>query len=160
MALTIWQKLVAGVVVLLGLTTAVMAVDMALELNNYVKADVLRVDGDTIILGAGCRAIVADTSSERADSIRLGMQKKIEERPNTHDTFVEAFKMFNLTVDRFTLSRFDGQFYYSELLMHGPNKVLKLDVRPSDGMAIAVRADAPMYINKTLLEQTGKDICE
>lgn len=159
MALTIWQKLVVCAVIMLGLATAVIAIDQALELNDFVKADVLRVEGDTIVLGTGCRAIIADTSTERADSIRLGLQKKIDERPNTHDTFVQALKTFNITVERFTLSRFEGQLYYSELLLRGPNKALKLDVRPSDGMAIAVRVDAPMYINRTLLEETGRDIC-
>lgn len=157
--LTIWQKLIAGLVVLLGMTTLVMAVDQLVELNSYVKADTLNVEGDTITLGAGCRAIVADTSAERADSIRLGIEGVIDQRPNTHDIFVEAFKTFNVTVDRFMLSRFDGQLYYSEIVLRGPGKVLKLDVRPSDGIAIAVRAKAPMYLNKTILEQTGRNIC-
>ncbi len=157
--LSVWQKLIACTAVLLGLATLVMAVDQLIEMGSYVRADVLRVEGDTVIFGTGCTVIAADTSTERADSIRLGMQNRIEQRPTTHDIFIEAFRSFNITVDRFMLSRFDGQFYYSELVLEGPGKVLKLDVRPSDGMAIAVRAKAPMYVNKTLLQETGRNIC-
>jgi len=157
--LTIFQRLVVVAVILLSMATAVTAVNQMLGLDNMVKADVLRVEDATIILGTGCKAIVADTSAERADSIRLGQLKVINERPTTHDTFVDALKAFNITVDSFRMTRYDGKLYYADLILKSRDKILKLDVRPSDGMAIAVRVDAPMYINKTLLAENGENIC-
>jgi bifunctional DNase/RNase len=149
-SLLVWFVLLAAIA---------YAVGQFIDMEKFVKADVVRVDGNTIILGVGCRAIVADTTEERAESIALGLAGKIDERPNTHDTFVDALKTFNITVDSVSLVRYDGKFYYSDLVLKGPNKVLKLDTRPSDAIAIAVRAAAPMYINKTLLAEQGKNIC-
>ena len=154
-----WQKSAVLLVAILALAGIVYGVGQFIDTDKFQKADVVRVDGNTIILGVGCRAIVADTTEERAESIRLGLAGKIDERPNTHDTFVDALKTFNITVDSVSLVRYDGRFYYSDLVLKGPNKVLKLDTRPSDAIAIAVRAAAPMYINKTLLAEQGKDIC-
>jgi len=153
------RKLPSLLVWFVLLAALAYAVGQFVDLEKFVKADVVRVDGNTIILGVGCKAIVADTTEERADSIALGLAGKIDERPNTHDTFVDALKTFNITVDSMSLVRYDGRFYYSDLVLKGPNKVLKLDTRPSDAIAIAVRATAPIYINKTLLAEQGKDIC-
>lgn len=157
--LNLFQKMTVTFVLFLSMITAVTAVDQLLGLYDMVKADTLDVNGDTIALGTGCMAIVADTSTERADSIRLGQMKVINDRPTTHDTFMATLDAFNITVDSFRLTRYDGRLYYSDLVLRSRDKVLKLDVRPSDGIAIAVRADAPMYVNKTLLAERGENIC-
>lgn len=154
-----WQKSAVILVSILALAGIVYGVGQLVDTEKFQKADVIRVEDNTIILGIGCRAIVADTTAERADSIRLGLEGRIDERPNTHDMFVQALKTFNITVDSISLTRFDGQFYYADLLLRGPDRVLKLDSRPSDAIAIAVRANAPMYINTTLLAEQGEDIC-
>jgi len=49
--------------------------------------------------------------------------------------------------------------YYSDMIFNQDKKVLILDSMPSDAIAIALRMDAPIYINETLLEEVGKDIC-
>ena len=157
--LTLFQRITVAMVLMLSVVTAVNAVEQVLGIDNLTRTDVLRVEGNTIILGTGCRAITADTTQERADSIRLGMQKTISLRPNTHDTFVQALKTFNITVDSLRLIRHDGTLYYADLILRSPDKVLKLDVMPSDGIAIAIRADAPLYVNTTLLAERGENIC-
>jgi hypothetical protein len=153
-----------GIILPLLLTFLILTF-MALSLieefqkEKYVEADVLRVVGNTIIIGNGCKAIVADTSPERAENIRLGMEKIIPERPTTHDTIAQILKSFNITLERVVLERFDGRFYYAFAYLHSKDKVLKLDLMPSDGIAIALRLNAPIYINKTMLDKVGKNIC-
>ena len=47
---------------------------------------------------------------------------------------------------------------YASEMMSG-DKILRLDTKPSDGIALALRTDSPIYIKKSLLEQVGRDIC-
>ncbi|HIQ50140.1 MAG TPA: bifunctional nuclease family protein [Nanoarchaeota archaeon] len=129
------------------------------ESEQYVKVDVLKVIDNTIIIGHGCKAIIADTSPERARNILLGMHGIIPERPTTHDTIVQILKSFNITLEKVVLERFDGNYYYAFGFFRTKEKLLKLDMMPSDGIAIAVRTGSPIYINKELLEKMGKNIC-
>ncbi len=153
------QKILAVLAFALFIGIVSIEVSNFIDLNGYVKADVVDVDGNSIIVGEGCMAIIADTSEERAESILLGLEGKIGERPNTHDVFVDAFKTFNITIDSVTMDRFDGKYYYSNIILTTGEKVLKIDSRPSDAIAIALRASAPIYVNKTLLKERGENIC-
>jgi len=128
--------------------------------SKYVVADYLKVYGTTILIGNNCTAIVAETSPERAESIETGIKGIIDERPNTHDTFVAVLKSFNITLDSVNLERFDGKYYYADLILKSGDKILKLDTKPSDAIALAVRTNSTVYINKTMLQEIGKNICE
>ena len=39
------------------------------------------------------------------------------------------------------------------------DKVMKIDSKPSDAIALALRADVPIYVNKTLLSEIGQKVC-
>ncbi|MEM5778578.1 MAG: DUF151 domain-containing protein [Candidatus Aenigmatarchaeota archaeon] len=127
--------------------------------SKYVVANYLKVDGNVIYIGNNCTAIVAETSEERARSIEDGVKGIINERPNTHDTFVSVLKSFNISLDYVNLERFDGKYYYADLFLRSGDKILKLDTKPSDAIALAVRTNSTIYINKTMLEEIGKNIC-
>ena len=131
-----------------------------IDTSKYVVADYLKVSGTTILIGNNCTAIVAETSSERAESIESGVKGVINERPNTHDTLIAILKSFNITLESVMMERFDGKYYYSNLILRSGDKVLKLDTKPSDAIAIAVRTNSTIYINKTMLQEIGKNICE
>jgi len=149
--------LVMSFLLFVGLVS--LEVSSFLSRENYVEADVIQVEGNQIILGEGCTAIIADTSQERADSIQLGLEGRIDDRPNAHDLFVDAFDSFNITVDSVTMDKYDGTYYYSNIVLTDGKKILKIDSRPSDAIAIALRAGAPIYVNRTLLNEVGENIC-
>lgn len=127
--------------------------------EDYVIANVLRVADSTIIIGNNCTAIIAETSEERAQSIAAALEKNMGERPNTHDTLAQILKSFNISLESVRLERYDSRFYYSDIYLRSSEKLLKLDVMPSDGIAIALRMNASIYLNKTLLNEIGKNIC-
>ena len=159
MKLTPLQVLLAIVALALGIGTVSIEVSKFVSTQGYVEADVLEIQENNVIVGTGCTAIKADTSVERADSIKLGLEGKIGERPNTHDVFVDAFTTFNITIDSVTMDWYDGKYYYSNIILRNDGKVLKIDSKPSDAIAIALRAKAPIYVNKTLLKERGEKIC-
>jgi len=150
---------IIAVMVLVVLAIAVSAMLQYFSSDGFVEANVLQVSGDTIIIGNNCTAIAATTSPERAQSIEQGIEKRTGERPNTHDTIAQILKSFNITADAVKFNSYDGRYYYSDLILRSGSKVLALDMMPSDAIAIALRANATIYINKTLLAQIGKKIC-
>lgn len=148
--------LLAFFVVLLFLVTGV---DQNFPSDQYTEQNVFKVQGTTIILGRDCKAIIAETSAERADSIKLGLEEQIYVRPNTHDIFAQTLKTFNISMERVSIDNYDGEAYYASMVLRSKEKELKLDAKPSDAFAVALRMGAPIYINKTLLDKIGKDIC-
>ena len=146
-------------IILILLSIASLAIINLIETSKYVVANVLRVDGNIIIIGYNCTAIVAETSPERAYSIELGIKGVIEQRPNTHDIFAQTLKSFNITLEHVTLDNFENGIYYANLHLTSGNKVLKLDAKPSDCIALALRTNSTIYINKTMLQEVGRDIC-
>lgn len=144
---------------LLALLVITTSIDQFFPEDQFIEQNVLKIDGVTIILGRDCKAIVADTTAERADSIRLGLDGQIFIRPTTHDVFAQTLKTFNITLEKITFDNYDGELYYASLYLSTPEKKLRLDTKPSDAIAVALRMDAPILLNKTLLNKIGKDIC-
>jgi len=155
------SPLVALVLLVLSSLMAYAIVNLIeIDMSNYVIADFLEVSENTIIVGNNCTAIVAETSQERAESIESGIMGVINERPTTHDTFVEVLRNFNITLDHVNLEKFDGNYYYADLVLQSGDKVLILDTKPSDAIALAVRTNSTIYINNTMLQEVGINICE
>lgn len=146
-------------IILILLSILSLAIINLIDTSKYFVVNVLTVSGTTIIVGHNCTAILAETSPERAYSIELGMKGIIEERPNTHDTFAEVLKSFNVTLESIQIERFDGRYYYADLLLKSGDKILKIDTKPSDAIALALRTNSTIYISKALLKEMGRDIC-
>ena len=141
---------------------AVGAVIQVFNEADYTKVNVIKLggpSGNTLTIGSGCKGIVADTSPERAQAIAEGLGNVIIERPSLYDVYVDTVKSFNISIDRVVLEKYDGQFYYSNIFVNSGGKILKIDSKPSDAVAVALRAKAPVYIKKDLLEKEGKGIC-
>jgi bifunctional DNase/RNase len=146
--------------ILIVISFAAIAVINMTDFGDYVIADVLQVSGQTVIIGNNCTAIVQDTSAERAQSIQDGINGVMQQRPNTHDIFAQTLKSFNITLDYVTIDNFVNGTYYSNLFLRLGNKILKLDSKPSDAIALALRTNSTIYINKTLLKEVGENICQ
>lgn len=145
------------IVILITVSIGIAVIN--LEKEGLVEANVIRVIGNTIIIANNCTGIVADTSIERAFSIQQGLENKIEFRPNTHDTFVAVLKSFNITLDSVEINKFENNTYYSDIIFSTENKTLRLDAKPSDAIAIALRTNSTIFIDKNLLNKYGTDIC-
>ncbi|MFH0928741.1 MAG: bifunctional nuclease family protein [Candidatus Aenigmatarchaeota archaeon] len=145
------------ILVLLAIVT-VAVIDMV-QPPGYVVADVLEVDGSMVVLGSDCLAIVAETSPERAYSIELGIVGIIDGRPNTHDIFAETLRSFNISLEYVTLDSYVDGIYYANLVLKSGEKFLKLDTKPSDAIALALRTNSTIYLNESLLEEVGQNIC-
>jgi bifunctional DNase/RNase len=57
------------------------------------------------------------------------------------------------------LDRYEDGVYYANLFLKTKDKVLKLDSKPSDAIALALRTNSTIYINETLLNDIGETVC-
>ncbi len=123
-----------------------------------VDADVVNGIG-VVVLTGGCKQIIANTEAGQAESIAFGLVGYVGMRPNTHDMTKDAFENFGIKVNMLKIVEVrNGTFIGRFVLQKGKN-IVSLDVRPSDGTAIAVRVGAPIYVKDSLLEEFGEDIC-
>jgi bifunctional DNase/RNase len=125
-----------------------------------VKVDAAVVGEEGIItLTSDCYQITAYTEASQAESIKNGLEGKIAFRPNAHDLVKAAFDSLGIEVLMLKVTELKNNTFYGKLILKQGNKILSLDVRPSDGTAIAVRKNAPIYVKEDLLKEVGRKIC-
>ena len=80
-----------------------------------------------------------------------------KERPLTHDLMANIFKGFGITVERVVISELKNSTYFARLILQQQNelgrKLVEIDARPSDCIAIAVAQKRPIYVSAALFEQ-------
>ncbi|OYT41629.1 MAG: hypothetical protein B6U78_02705 [Candidatus Aenigmarchaeota archaeon ex4484_224] len=133
-----------------------------LSTSGYTKVNVdAEVIGNAgiVILRSKCYRIVAYTQAMQAESIKKGLEGKIDFRPTVHDIIVSIFKDLGIKVLMLKVNDVVNHTYVGNLIIQQGNKILSLDIRPSDGTAIAVRVNAPIYIKNEVLEKYGERIC-
>ncbi|MDZ4785353.1 MAG: bifunctional nuclease family protein [bacterium] len=74
-------------------------------------------------------------------------------RPMTHDLLYESITKFGIKVKRVVISDLREATYYAEIILTHGDEVTVLDSRPSDAIAIALRASASIFVAKDVLEQ-------
>ncbi len=88
-----------------------------------------------------------------ATSIASAIKQVNMARPLTHDLMFSIFGELDVRVQRIVITELKEQTYYAELIISAGDKVLILDSRPSDAIALAVRAAAPIFVVQHVLDQ-------
>jgi bifunctional DNase/RNase len=80
-----------------------------------------------------------------------------KERPLTHDLITNVFKGFNITIDRVIITELKNSTYFARLILQEENelgkKIVEVDARPSDCLALAAAQKRPIYVRNSLFEQ-------
>ena len=76
-------------------------------------------------------------------------------RPLTHDLFLTLFGRLKVGVTRVVINDLRGGVYYATLLLSVDGKEMPLDSRPSDAIALAIRAKAPVYVEDRVFEKSS-----
>jgi len=92
-----------------------------------------------------------------AASIQIALDDEKTPRPLTHDLFVLALERINVSVERVVLTHVSSGTYYADVvLLPGGGQETTVSARPSDALAIALRASCPIYALETLLDEVGE----
>lgn len=88
-----------------------------------------------------------------ATSIASAIKQVTMARPLTHDLMHDTFQELGVRVQRVVITELKDSTYFAELVLAQGDKVMILDSRPSDAIAIALRATAPIYVTQSVLDQ-------
>lgn len=91
-----------------------------------------------------------------AVSIRSALNREVLPRPFTHDLFIETFGKFDIRVLSLQIDSINDGVYYAQLVLEKDTREVCVDCRPSDGIAIALRADAPISVERAVLDNAGQ----
>jgi len=109
--------------------------------------------GCAVFLGDGKKVIVFYIESSIGASINAVMAGVKPPRPLTHDIFSQVIDAFGAKVDHAKIIKVEGEIYYARLFLVAENeilerKIIEVDARPSDCLALCVRQNAPFYVLK------------
>ncbi len=91
-----------------------------------------------------------------AVSINSAKNKEILSRPFTHDLFLDLVGKFSITIHYLQIDSIEDGVYYAQLVLSADHHKEYLDCRPSDGIALALRADVPIFVDENVLVSAGQ----
>lgn len=91
-----------------------------------------------------------------ANAIAIALEKIDIGRPLTHDLMKNILDTLNVRVEKIFIHTLkENTFYATIYLSIDDNKVLEIDSRPSDAMALALRTGSPIFVDSKILEEAG-----
>ncbi len=98
-------------------------------------------------------------SAEASSIIRKIENLKVI-RPMTHDLMINFIRAAGYDIEKVEINDVDNETYFSTIYVSNmEKKVLEIDARPSDAIALAIRAEAPIYVTETVLAN-GSVTCD
>ncbi len=79
-------------------------------------------------------------------------------RPLTHDLFQAVVRGLGSALVRVMITKVVDNTYFASLVFHQDGEYISIDARPSDSIALALRAEAPIYADESLLEVSVMDM--
>lgn len=97
------------------------------------------------------RALPIWIGSAEASAIIRKIEKLSVARPMTHDLVVEVVDKTGYEVDRVEINDVEEETYFATIFLKKDEELIEIDSRPSDAIAVAMRADAPIFVTENVL---------
>jgi bifunctional DNase/RNase len=156
------RSLAVAAVALAATSTAAPAPPGAGRPSGPQEAEVIavvldpRTSAPTVLLQGkrdGRRLAMAIGPAE-ATGIAVPLQGVKPPRPLTHDLFLTVFGRLSIAVDRVVIHDLRDNIYYATVHLRGGPGPMELDARPSDAIALAVRAGAPVLVEDRVFDKS------
>ncbi len=131
-----------------------------------MKHDVLPVEirgilpantGCAIFVGNTEKVFVIQVEHNMGAIISMFLRDTPKERPLTHDLITNILKGFEVKVERIVITELKNSTYFARLVLKQENelgqKLVEIDARPSDCLAIATAQKRPIFVRSALFEQ-------
>jgi bifunctional DNase/RNase len=93
-----------------------------------------------------------------ANAIALELEKTATPRPMTHDLLQNTARALNAVVRKVVVSELRDDTFYAVIWMDHAGETVAMDARPSDAIALALRWDCPIYVNREVLENSKQAV--
>jgi bifunctional DNase/RNase len=90
-----------------------------------------------------------------ATGISVPLQGVTPPRPLTHDLFLTLFTRLKVTLKRVVITDLRDDIYYAVVYLSAAGNDMTLDARPSDAIALALRARVPVLVEDRVFEKSG-----
>lgn len=118
---------------------------------------VLPLEGSfAVFLGNESKVFVIYIDESVGTAISMFMRGVSKERPLTHDLVGHLLMAFGAKVERVIINNINGSVFHARLIisaeneLHTTRKMIELDARPSDSIAMAVQQSAPIFVAKSV----------
>lgn len=103
------------------------------------------------------RRLAMTIGPAEATGIAVPLRGVTPPRPLTHDLFLTMFGRLNVSVDRVVIHDLRDDVYYATVHLRSGGEAMELDARPSDAIALAIRAKAPVLVEDRVFDKSGGD---
>ena len=132
---------------------------VSVEIRGILPAN----SGCAIFVGNDEKVFVIQVEHNMGAIIGMFLRDTPKERPLTHDLIASIFKGFNISVERMVITELKNSTYFARLILRQDNelgkKLVEIDARPSDCLALATAHKRPIFVAKALFE-TVEDMTE
>ena len=122
-----------------------------------VKGVLPTTNGCAVFIGNDEKTFVIYVDHSVGAAITMFMRGTPKERPLTHDLIASVFSGLGVRVERIIINDLKNSTYYARLILHVENelgkKILEVDARPSDSIAMAVQSKSPIYVANKVFEE-------
>jgi len=133
-----------------------------------MKQDVVKVDirgilpannSCALFVGNEKKVFVIQVEPQMGAIIGMFIRDTPKERPLTHDLINRVFQGFGINVERVIITDLKNSTYFARLILqqqnelHTERKIVELDARPSDCIALAAAQKKPIFVSSKLFEQ-------
>ena len=114
--------------------------------------------GRAVFVGNDEKVFVIYVDESVGAAITMFMNNTPKERPLTHDLMAHLLAAVGAKVDRVIINDLKSETYFARLIMTAENelfekKIIELDGRPSDCLALAIQQHAPIYVSREVWEE-------
>jgi uncharacterized protein len=92
-----------------------------------------------------------------ADSIALALGKVETPRPLTHDLVKNITDSLKIKITKIIVTEIQDNTYYALICINDGKKETLVDSRPSDAVAVALRVNAPIFVEDSIMERKSSD---
>jgi uncharacterized protein len=113
--------------------------------------------GCAVFVGNDEKVFVIQVEHNMGAIIGMFLRDTPKERPLTHDLMNNIFKGFNISVERIVITELKNSTYFARLILKQQNelgtKLVEIDARPSDCLALATAQKRPVFVAASLFSQ-------
>jgi RNA polymerase sigma factor (sigma-70 family) len=90
-----------------------------------------------------------------ANAIKMALEGQQTDRPMTHDLTMRLLATLGAHVRQVVVNNLIESTFYAEIAMTANDREQRIDARPSDALALAIRAGVPVYVARAVLDKAG-----
>jgi len=94
--------------------------------------------------------------ASEAQSIAFALENIKPPRPLTHDVFKNVSDAFAIRISEVIITQLVENIFYAKLICTDGHKLIEIDSRTSDAIALAIRFDCPIYTNEAVLKAANE----